>query len=218
MTVEPRALLFARRSERIDRVVADRIASVTVVLEGVHDPHNLAAVLRTAEALGLCAVHVIAGPRGFSPAPAVTQGADKWLAVHRHAGPAAAARLLRSEGFALYASLLAGEALSLDRLPAAGKMALVLGNEHDGVSPPMAALCDGAFRIPMHGFTRSFNVSVAAAIALHAAVSARRRGAEGGDLDGPSREALRRRYEALAVKQHRRLPWSANGMRGPPQT
>ncbi|MHB8420946.1 MAG: TrmH family RNA methyltransferase [Myxococcales bacterium] len=201
--MDPKGLLLERRIERIDCVVADRLPSPVLVLEGVHDPHNLAAVLRTAEGLGLQEVHVIAGPRGFHPSQAVTQGADKWLDVCAHRDAAGCAGVLRERGFRLYASMLDERSITLEELPASPKLAIVLGNEHAGVSPDLAALCDGGFRIPMHGFTQSFNVSVAAGIALHhIATASRRRGVR---LSEPARRALRERFYALAVKQGRRL-------------
>ncbi len=205
MRVPPRGLLLDRRAERVDRVVAERLRSVTLVLDGVHDPHNLAAVLRTAEGLGLQDVHVIRGPSGFRPAAAVTQGADKWLDVHHHADAPTCLRALRQEGFRVHASLLADDAVPLDELPDEGKIALVFGNEHAGVGLELAAACDGRFRIPMHGFTQSFNVSVAAAMSLHAVISRRRARRGGGDLTGEDRAELRARFYSLAVKQHRRL-------------
>ena len=212
MRVDPKALLLDRRAERIDRVVAERLGTLTLVLEGVHDPHNLAAVLRTAEGLGLQEVHVILGgsgaPAGFRPSAKITQGADKWLDVTRHHGPEACVGALRERGFQLFASLLDDEAQPLDQLPFERKIALIFGNEHEGVSRELADACDGCFRIPMYGFTQSFNVSVAAAIAIHTGVAAVRRGVggSGGNLSRNERAALRRRFYARAVKQGRKLP------------
>jgi tRNA (guanosine-2'-O-)-methyltransferase len=208
--VDPKELLLDRRAERIDHVVADRLGTLTLVLEGVHDPHNLAAVLRTAEGLGLQEVHVVlhasGAPGGFRPSAAITQGADKWLDVIRHKSAKACVEALRGRGFQLFASLLSYEAIPLERLPFDRKLALIFGNEHDGVSQELAAASDGTFRIPMYGFTQSFNISVAAAIAIHAGVETGRRHAGGGNLPPRERAALRRRFYALAVKQGRKLP------------
>ncbi len=210
MHVDPKELLLERRAERIDRVVAQRLGSLTIVLDGVHDPHNLAAVLRTAEGLGLQEVHVLLGgataPAGFRPSPKITRGADKWLDVVRHRNAATCVEALRGRGFQLFASLLSAEALAIEQLPFERKLALVFGNEHEGVSPELAEACDGSFRIPMYGFTQSFNVSVAAAIAIHTGVEAVRRSRGGGGLPVRERAALRRRFYSLAVKQGRRLP------------
>jgi tRNA (guanosine-2'-O-)-methyltransferase len=200
--VDPAELLLDRRKERIDAVVAQRVRGLTLVLEHVHDPHNLAAVLRTSEALGLQDLHVVAGPKGFRPSQAVTQGADKWLDVHKHPDAAACAVELHHQGFRIFGSRLDGEALDLAALPFAEpqeRLALVFGNERDGLSPEFAERCDGFFRIPMLGFSQSFNISVAVGITLATAMLARRQRGLGGDLPESEREALRRRFYALAA-------------------
>ncbi|MHB1847095.1 MAG: TrmH family RNA methyltransferase [Deltaproteobacteria bacterium] len=203
--IVPSELLLERRLERIEEVVRGRTRALTVVLEGLHDPHNLAAILRTAEGLGLQDVHVVEGPAGFRPNPAVTQGADKWLTLTRHPNPAACVAALHARGYRVLASLLSDGALPLHDVPFTEQVALVFGNEHGGVSDEMARASDGHFRIPMAGFAQSFNVSVAAAIALWTGVDARRRAGLAGDLDPDEKAALRARFQALAVKQHKRL-------------
>ncbi len=203
--LEPRELLLKRRIERIERVVAARSRSLSIVLEGIHDPHNLAAILRTAEGLGLQDVHVVEAASGFRPNAAVTQGADKWLTLHRHADARAATQALHDTGHAVYASLCSGDAVPLHEIPFERKIALVFGNEHDGVTSAMAEAADARFHIPMAGFTQSFNVSVAAAIALWAAVDARRRLGLTGDLAPEDRQRLTSDFCARAVKQAKRL-------------
>ena len=198
--VDPAELLLDRRRERIDEVVARRVRGLTLVLEHVHDPHNLAAVLRTAEGLGLQDLHVVEGPKGFRPSQAVTQGADKWIDVHKHPDATACTGELRRQGFRIFGSRLAGEALDLAELPFGERLALVFGNERDGLSERFAAACDGFFRIPMFGFAQSFNISVAVGITLATATLARRQLGLGGDLPDAEREALRRRFYALAAK------------------
>jgi tRNA (guanosine-2'-O-)-methyltransferase len=197
--IDPAELLLARRKERIDQVVAQRVRGLTLVLEQVHDPHNLAAVLRTSEALGLQDLHVVASPKGFRPSQAVTQGADKWLDLHKHPSASACADELHREGFRIFGSRLDGAALDLNALPFGERLALVFGNEHAGLSPELAERCDGFFRIPMLGFSQSFNISVAVGITLATAMQARRDRQLGGDLSETDREALRRRFYALAA-------------------
>ncbi len=79
------------------------------------------------------------------------------------------------------------------------RLALVFGNEHAGLSPELAERCDGFFRIPMLGFSQSFNISVAVGITLATAMRARQERQLGGDLSETEREALRRRFYALAA-------------------
>jgi tRNA (guanosine-2'-O-)-methyltransferase len=202
------SLFSEARRARIDSVVAARLRSLTCVLDRLIDPHNVAAVLRTAEGLGLCAVHVV--PNDESDAIAhhrVTQDADKWLDLHLHRGGAEAARALAALGYSVYAGHLDERAVLLEELPADRPIALLFGNEHQGPTAETLAACAGTFKIPMAGFTQSFNVSVAAAIALSHAARARRAAlGAAGDLSEADRRALRSRFYRLAAKLARRVP------------
>ncbi len=172
-----------------------------LVLEGVHDPHNIAACMRSAEGLGLQEVHVVT-EADYKPHKKVCQGGDKWLDIHYYRTPDALAEALRGRGYALYAAALTPDAVPIGDLDFAQRIALVLGNEHAGVSQELQALCDGAFVIPMRGFTQSFNVSVATGITLYHATQARAAalGPE-GDLEAGDLEALRLRWVELSVRR-----------------
>jgi tRNA (guanosine-2'-O-)-methyltransferase len=199
--------LLPERRARIDEVVAGRTRTLTLVLEAFADPQNVNAVVRTAEALGLQELHVVEGPqKRWDRNKKISQNADKWLDVVRWKGTAECLSALRDRGFRVYATHLDGEALPLQSLSFAEPVALVLGNEHRGVSAEALALADERFVIPMSGFSRSLNVSVAAAIALWRAVERRvaERGRH-GDLPGAEAEALRQRFYRLSVKQRTRI-------------
>ena len=201
------SLLTPQRVARIDAVIAARLASVTVVLDRLVDAHNVAAILRTSEGLGLARVHLV--PHGEGDAGAhrrVTQDADKWLSVEQHGSGAAAAQALAARGFAVYAGNLDAGAKLYAGLAADRPVALLFGNEHEGPSPATIAACAGTFRIPMAGFTQSFNVSVAAAIALSQICAARRAFLKmPGDLPADERTALRSRFLRLAAKLYHRV-------------
>ncbi len=202
------SLLSDSRKARIDSVVAARLRSVTCVLDKLYDAHNVAAIVRTAEGLGLLEVHVV--PNEETDAIAhrrVTQDADKWLDLRQLPSGADAVRGLLDRGYSVYAGHLDDKAVLLDDLPADRPLALLFGHEHEGPSQETLAACTGTFKIPMAGFTQSFNVSVAAAIALAQAARARRQhlGAA-GDLPEADRQALRSRWYRLAAKLSRRLP------------
>lgn len=190
-TLEP--LLTKERIARIDGVLARRTRSVIPVLDGVMDPHNIAAVMRTADAFGVQEVHLIDGPEPFIASQRVAQGTDRWLDLVRHRHATECVASLRSRGFKVYVATMHGE-LAPDDLGAVPKVAVVFGNEHSGVTPATAALCDGSYRVPMCGFAQSLNVSVAAAITLYGATRAR-----DGDLDAGDRERLRARFMMLSV-------------------
>jgi tRNA (guanosine-2'-O-)-methyltransferase len=195
------------RRRRVDEVVANRTRTLTVVMEAFCDPQNVNAVLRTCEAFGVQELHVVEGPmKPFDRNKKISQNADKWLDVRRWATTGECLAHLRREGFAVYATHLDERSRPLGELSFAGKVALVFGNEHRGVSDEALALADATYAIPMRGFVQSFNVSVAAAISLAKAVE-RREAERGrhGDLDAADAETLRERFYVLAVKQRARI-------------
>ena len=199
--------LVPERKARIDAVVAGRTLTLTVVMEAFCDPQNVNAVLRTCEAFGVQRLHVVEGPqKAFDRNKKISQNADKWLDVTRWRGTSECLRALKADGFAIYATHLDAGSRPLGELSFAGKVALVFGNEHRGVSDDALALADATYAIPMSGFVQSLNVSVAAAISLAKAVE-RREAERGrhGDLAEAEAAALRQRFYLLAVKQRARI-------------
>ncbi len=161
------AALRPARWARIQAVLDRRLGAVRVVLENLHHPHNTSAVLRTCEALGVQHVHLVESVEECRPSRRVSRGAHKWLTVTQHDGFPECADLLRERGFRLFAAMLDPAARPLEQIPVAEPVALVFGNEKDGIAPATRERCDGSFRIPMAGFVQSFNISVAAAISLY---------------------------------------------------
>jgi tRNA (guanosine-2'-O-)-methyltransferase len=195
-----RPLLREQRAERIESALSARLASVTAVLENLHDPHNGAAALRSIEALGLQHAHVVEAAESFSASPAITIGCEKWLTLGRHRSMEAAAEALRARGFALYAMLPGAERTVSDVDPAR-PAALVFGNEHEGLTDGAIGVCDDAISLPIYGFTQSFNLSVSVALALSVAAARRRAHlGEPGDLEPGERAWLRARWYALGMR------------------
>jgi tRNA (guanosine-2'-O-)-methyltransferase len=178
-------------------------------MEAFCDAQNVNAVLRTCEAFGVQTLHAIEGPmKGFDRNKKISQNADKWLEVTRWRTTRECLQKLKADGFAIYVTHL-GEGTTprtLGELSFAGKVALVFGNEHRGVTDEAVALSDATYFIPMRGFSQSLNVSVAAAVSLAKAVE-RREAERGrhGDLTDEEARALRERFYLLAVKQRSRL-------------
>ena len=193
-------MLTAERIARIDGVLARRLASLTVAVEDTYDPHNAAATLRTSEAFGLQDVHVIEPHERFSAAKGVTRGAHKWIDLHRWPSAEAAAEALRARGFRVFATL-PDAPHSIEDVDIASPLAIVFGNEHDGLSQDAIRACDGALSVPMFGFTESYNLSVTVALAM-SRLAARRRAYIGadGDLDPARRDRLRARWFALGIR------------------
>jgi len=193
-------LIAPERRARIEVVLAARLSGLTVVLENLSNPHNGAAAVRSCEAAGVQAIHVIEGRARFRFSPKVTQGCQRWLDLTRYRASADAVRTLRAGGFVLAAALPEAEK-SLDALDGAERLALCFGNEHTGLSEAVRAAADLSFALPMVGMTRSLNLSVAVALAVNTAAARRREALRaGGDLDPAARAALRARWYAADVR------------------
>jgi tRNA (guanosine-2'-O-)-methyltransferase len=164
----------SRRTEKIRQVLSRRQPGLTVVMENIHDPHNVSAVFRTCDAVGVMQVELLYTREKF---PRIgkksSSSANKWLERRRHTSVDACFRTLREEGFRIYATHLGTGTVSLYDLDLTQKVALVFGNEHRGVSDEAAGNADANFQIPMFGMIQSLNVSVAAAVSLYEALRQR---------------------------------------------
>eukprot|EP00929_Paragymnodinium_shiwhaense_P001344 TRINITY_DN10156_c0_g1_i3.p1 TRINITY_DN10156_c0_g1~~TRINITY_DN10156_c0_g1_i3.p1 ORF type:complete len:371 (+),score=97.35 TRINITY_DN10156_c0_g1_i3:74-1186(+) len=161
----------APRLRRAEAVLRQRTGRICAVLETTCDARNETAVLRTAEALGIQHVMIIDDineKKNTHIAQKITKGADLWLNIRRYPTVAECVAQLRQEGYELWATDLSPEALNLDddRPTLPRKVAVIFGRELDGVSPELLQAADRRIYIPMHGFTESFNLSVAAALTL----------------------------------------------------
>ena len=163
--------LSDNRRNRLEEVIRRRQTDFTVVLENIWDPHNVSAVLRSADAVGIQDVHLLyyieEGPDFSKTGKQSSASAKKWLSFHRHTSVEECYSALRADGFSIYASHLSDYSMSLHDLDGMKKIALVFGNEHRGVSETACSLADGVFYIPMMGMVESLNVSVATAVALY---------------------------------------------------
>ncbi len=187
-------LVVDERRARIWKAVAGRTRSVIAVIEGLTDPHNASAILRTCDALGVHEVHAIESNAHVKMTTRVTKGAEKWMHLRRHSQPAECARSLAERGYALYVADMRATT-ELEAIAEQPKVALAFGNEHAGISPELRAVAAGSFAIPMLGMVESFNVSVAAGIALWAATRGRR-----GDLSEADRAELAARFFIESVR------------------
>jgi len=165
-------LVLPERLERLRAVLQRRLSSVTVVLDRPHDPHNGSAVLRSCDAFGVQTVHVLTTVESFSLSRKVAQGSERWVDVVEHREPSSLVRALRAADYRLVVTHPEGER-TLDELPSLGRVALLLGNEHDGVSAELAEAADLRLAIPMRGFVESLNMSVSAALTVQAATAGR---------------------------------------------
>jgi tRNA (guanosine-2'-O-)-methyltransferase len=165
--------ISARRRERLRAVLERRQPDLTIVLENIWDPHNVGAILRSADAVGIMTVHLLyyieQAPDLRTIGKLSSASAKQWLTIRRHGSVEECYAALRDAGFAIHASHLTPSATSLYELDATRPTAFVIGNEHRGVSDTACALADGIFFIPMAGMVQSLNASVANAVILYEA-------------------------------------------------
>ena len=160
------------RRAAMDRVLAERTRYLTVAVEDVYQPHNASAVLRTCDGLGVQDVHIIENRNAYRLNPGVELGSAQWLTLHRYRGgednTAAAIEALRGAGYRIVATSPHTRRTSPGEIDlAAGPVALLFGNELEGLSKQTLDLADEYVAIPMYGFVESFNISVSAAVVLY---------------------------------------------------
>ncbi len=176
--------LSRRRHQRMEQVLSLRTRHLTVVLEDIYQPHNASAVLRSCECFGVQDVHVVENRNTYKVNPDVDQGASKWLDLIRYNdadqdNTRACLARLRSRGYRLVAATPHSDDQLLDEIEVEQPLALLLGTEEVGLSPNAMAEADAFVKVPMFGFTESFNISVCAALMLRELTAKIRR----SDLD-----------------------------------
>jgi len=183
------------RIARIHEVAKRRQHDLTVFMERVHKPHNVAAIIRTCDAVGIASTHAVPGEDGISRSNHIAQGAQRWVQLQRHTDSTSGLSALKAKGFKLYAAHFDESAVDFRAIDFTKPSAIVLGTEKFGVSEEALALCDQTIIIPMLGMTQSLNVSVATAVILY---EAQRQRAEGDQYDNPDPQT-RALNESLAT-------------------
>lgn len=163
-------LMTEERWNGFKRVIEGRTRHVTVVLEDLYQPHNASAVLRSCDCFGVQDVHIIENTHEFQVSPDVALGSSKWLSMHRYNriehNTLNAYNALRDAGYMIVATSPHADDCMIDELPIDKKLALVFGTEKEGLSKVAMENADCFAKIPMYGFTESFNISVSAALSL----------------------------------------------------
>jgi tRNA (guanosine-2'-O-)-methyltransferase len=141
------------------------------VLENVFDPHNISAVMRTCDAVGIQEIYILNTkiPRHKKWGAKSSSSAAKWLTIHQFTDADVCFKTLREKYTKIYTTHLSTDAVGLYELKLTESVALVFGNEHSGVSDEIIAMADGNFIIPQVGIIKSLNISVACAVTLYEA-------------------------------------------------
>jgi len=159
------------RIERFKKVVKLRQPNLTVILENVHDLHNIGAVMRSCDSVGIFEIYVLQSRTDIQYSKLIlgkrtSAGTRKWVDVHYFTDVEKCFEIVKSKYGKVFATHLDANAKSLYDLNLAEPMALLFGNEHDGVSDEALSFCDGNFIIPQVGMVQSLNISVACAVTL----------------------------------------------------
>ncbi len=183
------------REEKIKQVLAKRQNDLAVVMENVHDPHNIMAVTRTCDAVGIQNVFVIDSVNKFEPGVAGAKSsasANKWVDMHVFKSVERCFVELRKQDFKILCTHLHAASTPLHHIDMTEKLALVFGNEKEGTSNEALMLADGNFMIPQVGMIQSLNISVACAVTIY--------------------EAYRQREEVLHYQQRKLSTDEYNGI------
>lgn len=166
-----RELMTEERACQFEERANLRTRHLTLVLENVHKPHNISAVLRSADCFGIQDVHVIENHNKFTVNKEISLGASKWLHLNSYNveehNTLTSFQKLKDKGYKVIVTSPHKNDCEIHELPIDEPIAVVFGSEVEGVSAEAMSAADGFVRIPMHGFTESFNVSVAAALSLY---------------------------------------------------
>ncbi|MBS1639766.1 MAG: RNA methyltransferase [Bacteroidetes bacterium] len=160
-----------QRSTKLLKVLSKRQSNLTVVMENVQDPHNISAVMRTCDAVGIQDIYILNTkiPRHKKFGAKSSSSALKWLSVHQFDNAEECFKELRKHYETILTTHLSSNAVDLYAIDFTKSVALVFGNEHEGVSDEVRNLADGNFIIPQMGIIQSLNISVACAVSIYEA-------------------------------------------------
>lgn len=183
LTTVQKATLYSRatelfsdnKRELFDRLAPLRTRHICVVLEDIYQSHNAAAVLRSCDCFGVQDVHVVEANNPFNPAGDVAVGSSKWVDYYRHPSIKEAYSHLHTNGYRIVATLPHENDTMIGDLDISQPTALVFGTELTGLTQEAIDGADGYVKIPMYGFTESFNISVCAALSLFSLTERMRR-------------------------------------------
>lgn len=163
-------IITESKREMYERIAADRTRHITVVLETIMKDHNASAILRTCDCFGVQDLHAVEKGNSYAIRREIARGAGTWVDLHTYSSEQEPSleclRSLRAQGYQIVATSPHADKV-VDDLDLSRPIALVFGTERYGISPETEHFADELIRIPMYGFTESFNISVSVAILLH---------------------------------------------------
>lgn len=164
------------RNQLFEKMIKERTSYVTLVLEDLFQTHNHSAIVRSADCFGIQNIHFIENRNNYILSDSISRGAHDWLSIHQHQrsknNSLETIKALKAKGYRIIATTPHTDDVMLEDLDITkGKMAFVFGTEWQGISPTIIEQADEYIRVPMYGFTESFNVSVCAAIVMYSVIN-----------------------------------------------
>lgn len=165
-------LISAAKIDKYEKIAAERTRHLTVVVENIYQDHNASAVMRSCDCFGIQDLHVIEKDNKFAVNRDIAMGSGKWVSQFNYSDPKFPTKKcfnhLREKGYKIIATTPHTNDVSIFDLDISKPVALVFGTEQHGLSETALTLADEFVRIPMYGFTESFNISVSAALCMQA--------------------------------------------------
>lgn len=193
------------RKSRFEEVASCRTRHICVVLEDIFQSHNASAVLRSCDCFGIQDVHIIENRNPYEVNQDVALGSSKWLSLFRYNtlpdNTPSCLESLKNKGYRIIATTPHKNDHTIDTLPIDGKTALVFGTEMHGLSAKAIAMADDFVKIPMYGFTESFNISVSAALCLFSLTERLRRSGIPWQLSPEELDILKLEWARTSVKR-----------------
>jgi tRNA (guanosine-2'-O-)-methyltransferase len=183
------------RLKRFEDVLINRTRHIAIGLENIYQPHNASAVLRSCDCFGIQDVHIVENENKYTYNPDVSLGSEKWLTINRYNDGAQSLdnciNVLRAKGYKIAVTSLHKVNYNIEEVPLNNKLALFFGTEMRGATAELESKADMYVKIPMLGFTESFNISVAAALSMYKLSSRLRKENIAWQLNESDKEELR---------------------------
>ena len=193
------------KQQKMAAALEQRTRHLTVMLEDIYQPHNASACLRSCDCLGVQDVHIVEHRNVYRPNNGVALGSSKWLSLYRYHNTQPCIETLKARGYQLVATTPNLDGHDLASLPIDRPVALLMGTEEEGLSETALAAADLTLRLPMYGFTQSFNISVTVAIAVSRLIERiRAEGIEWGISDEEKQQLTLEWYRRI-IKRHELL-------------
>jgi|SRR5690554_2880878 tRNA (guanosine-2'-O-)-methyltransferase len=188
------------RIERINQVIEQRTNYVAIAVEDIYQSHNANAVVRSAECFGVQNVHIIQNEHEFEINDQISMGSAKWLNIHNHTNTKSCIESLKQKGYLVAATLPAEKNVFIEDVPLDKPVAFLFGTEKMGLSEEAIAMSDICVKLPMYGFTESFNVSVSSALSLMSFVERLRKSNLKWQLNDEEKQELRLKFLKASIR------------------